>query len=379
MLKGIYLTMLIGVGVPVPAPKMIMDLVSEIQVNNSKERNGFQVTFTIDKKAAFIIDLITSGFFDPTTTRVIIVATMNGIPHVLIDGIISNHQMGPSSEPGKSTFTITGEDVSVLMDMVEIVVPMPSLPDAAKVYTVLAPFSFLGFTPVVIPPPVFTVRSPTDSWETVPKQTPLQFLRNLARVNGYVFLIIPGPLPGQNIAYFGPEVSIPIPQRALSINMDAHTNVESLSFTMDGLAKKIDIYTIFDEVTKKITIPIPVPNINALKPPLGIRPTQPILKVGYADSFSKKNTSEAMKKIMGDIISSANNPPSVTANGSLDVSRYKAILRSGLLVGVRGAGIAYDGLYYVDSVTHNIKQGQYKQNFSLSRDGVITNTPVVIP
>ena len=41
-----------------------------------------------------------------------------------------------------------------------------------------------------------------------------------------------------------------------------------------------------------------------------------------------------------------------------------SILRSRMLVGVRGAGLAYDGLYYVDSVTHNIKRGEYKQSFS---------------
>ena len=39
----------------------------------------------------------------------------------------------------------------------------------------------------------------------------------------------------------------------------------------------------------------------------------------------------------------------------------------------------YDGLYYVDSVTHNIKRGEYKQSFTLSRDGLISNTPVVVP
>ena len=49
------------------------------------------------------------------------------------------------------------------------------------------------------------------------------------------------------------------------------------------------------------------------------------------------------------------------------------------MVGVRGAGMAYDGMYYVNSVTHNIKRGEYKQNFQLSRDGLITNTPVVVP
>jgi hypothetical protein len=49
-----------------------------------------------------------------------------------------------------------------------------------------------------------------------------------------------------------------------------------------------------------------------------------------------------------------------------------------MLVGVRGAGLAYDGLYYVDSVTHNIKRGEYKQSFSLSRDGLISNTPRLV-
>ena len=39
----------------------------------------------------------------------------------------------------------------------------------------------------------------------------------------------------------------------------------------------------------------------------------------------------------------------------------------------------YDGLYYVNSVTHNIKRGEYKQSFNLSRDGLISNTPVVPP
>jgi hypothetical protein len=48
-----------------------------------------------------------------------------------------------------------------------------------------------------------------------------------------------------------------------------------------------------------------------------------------------------------------------------------------MLVGVRGAGLTYDGLYYVDSVTHNIQRGQYKQSFQLSRDGLISITPKV--
>jgi hypothetical protein len=50
-----------------------------------------------------------------------------------------------------------------------------------------------------------------------------------------------------------------------------------------------------------------------------------------------------------------------------------------MMVGVRGAGLAYDGLYYVNSVTHNLKRGEYKESFQLSRDGLISNTPKVVP
>jgi hypothetical protein len=38
-------------------------------------------------------------------------------------------------------------------------------------------------------------------------------------------------------------------------------------------------------------------------------------------------------------------------------------------VEVRGAGYPHDGLHFVRSVTHNIKPGEYKQSFTLSRNG----------
>jgi len=39
--------------------------------------------------------------------------------------------------------------------------------------------------------------------------------------------------------------------------------------------------------------------------------------------------------------------------------------------------MAFDGLYYVKSVTHSIKRGEYKQNFSLTRNGLISTVPSV--
>jgi hypothetical protein len=69
----------------------------------------------------------------------------------------------------------------------------------------------------------------------------------------------------------------------------------------------------------------------------------------------------------------------VFANGSLDVMRYGRVLKSRQLVGVRGAGAAFDGLYFVKSVTHKVKRGEYKQDFTRARNGLISTVPTVPP
>jgi hypothetical protein len=58
----------------------------------------------------------------------------------------------------------------------------------------------------------------------------------------------------------------------------------------------------------------------------------------------------------------------ISGSGSLNVLRYGTLLKPRRLVSVKGAGLPHDGLHYVRSVTHQIKPGEYKQNFTLSRN-----------
>lgn len=374
MLSGIHLTLLIGPGVPVPAPKTVVDSVQSIQVNSAADRTGFQISFAAGRMSPLLNIMLPAGYLDPIITRVMIIVTLNAIPHVIMDGFVTRQEVSPSNEAGQSTISITGEDVSLAMDLVELVKPLPAMPDVAKVNLALAPYAALGVIPVVIPPIIDPIKIPTQGYETQ-MMTDRAYIKALAQRCGYIFFIRPGPLPGQNIAYFGPDANLPVPQSALSVNLDAATNVESMSFSLDGMAKKIRVYTIMDPVTRKIPIPIPVPNVSAFKPPLGLRPTPPA-KIEFDTESASKQPEEVARDIIGFLM---NNSAAISANGSLDVNRYGKLLHSRMLVGVRGAGLAYDGMYYVDSVTHNIKKGEYKQNFTLSRDGLITNTPVVLP
>ncbi len=373
MVKGIHLTLMIGPAVPLPAPPSVMAALTSVQVTSGGERSGFQLAFTLAKDSPLLKTLLPAGYFDPITTRVIVAVTLGGLPQVIMDGIVTRQEMAPSSEPGQSTLTITGEDLSVLMDVVEIKRPFPAMNDTLQLYTVLAPYAAFGVVPLVLPSIFDALKIPTEGWDSQ-TSTDLQHIKALADLNGYVFYLEPGPLPGQSIAYFGPNIRIPVPQPALSINMDAHTNVESLSFALDGLAKEVMVVTVLDPITKKIPIPLPIPNVSVFQPPLGLRPTAPA-KVNFARNVADKTVPEVLKQIVGRLMKGAAN--AITVAGSLDVVRYGHVLRARMLVGVRGAGLAYDGLYYVDSVTHNIRRGEYKQSFQLSRDGLIANTPRV--
>ena len=372
MLKGIHLSLLIGPAVPIPAPQPVMDALLSVQINSGKDRSGFQLTFALSKNSLLQRTLLPAGYFDPIATRIIVMVTLGGFPHVLMDGIVTRQELTPASEPGQSTLTITGEDLSVLMDLVELpFVRYPGMPVIARVYTILTKYLAFGVTPVALPPFINDVPIPTEKVPTH-QGTDLFYLRKLANEHAYVFYVDPGPLPGRSIAYWGPDVRTPIPQPALSVNMDADTNVESMSFSLDGLAKKILVFGVYDPITEKIPVPIPLPNFNIFKPPLGARPTLPA-KVEFQESHKEKPP-DVINKILGALARSSD---AISVSGSLDVLRYGRPLRSRMLVGVRGAGLAYDGLYYVNSVTHSIKRGEYKQSFQLSRDGLISNTPRV--
>jgi len=374
MLEGVHLTLMIGPAVPVPAPRVVMDALRSISVTSGKDRSGFQITFAVGRDSPLLKAMLPAGYFDPITTRVLIIATVNGFPHVLMDGLVTQQELAPSNEPGQSTLSITGEDLSLAMDLVEMVIPYPQMPVIARINLILAKYAVLGVVPVVIPTIIPIAEVVTHGFETQ-TTTDRAFIKTLARNAGYVFYVEPGPAPGTSIAYFGPDIRVPIPQPALNVDMDAATNVESLSFSLDGLAKKLTVVTILEPGTGTIPIPVPIPNLNIFRPPMGLRPTAPA-RIEFNNDFAKLTPDKAASKILGLLM---NNGDAVSASGSLDVLRYGRPLRSRAMVGVRGAGLAYDGLYYVDSVTHKIKPGEYKQSFTLGRDGLISNTPKVVP
>jgi hypothetical protein len=182
-----------------------------------------------------------------------------------------------------------------------------------------------------------------------------------------VFYIEPGPAPGTNIAYFGPPIKIGVPQPALNTDMDAHTNVESLSFRFETAETALPIVMIQNVLTRA-PIPIPIPNINPLQPPLAAIPAA-ITNITVLRDTARLTVPQALGR---GVAAASRSQDAVSATGSLDVLRYGRVLRARQLVGVRGAGLAFDGLYYIEQVTSTLKRGELKQDFTLSRNGIVS-------
>ncbi|MBS0587246.1 MAG: hypothetical protein JSS37_04680 [Proteobacteria bacterium] len=372
MLKGIHVSLLVGPAVPIPAPKPIMDALQSIQVtSDANARSGFQIKFNIDNQSPLHTLLVLAGGRVPWL-RVLIVITINSLPMVMMDGLITRQEISASNEPGMSVLTVTGEDLTVAMDQREFNgIPYPAMPAEARVALIVAKYALYGMVPLVVPSIFTDVPIPTDKIPTH-EGTDLAYVQKLAKDAGYVFYVDSGPLPGMNTAYWGPEIKLGMPQPALNIGMDAHTNVESLSFTSNQTGATLPIVFIQNTLTK-VAIPLPIPDISLLNPPLGAIPPIP-KEITLLKETAKMSPMAALSKGMAAASSTAD---VVTANGSLDVLRYGNILKARQIVGVRGAGLAFDGLYYVKKVSSTFKPGEFKQNFTISRNGLISTLPRV--
>ncbi len=355
-----------------------MDALAEVEVKvQDVGASGFQLTFSIDKQSPLQILFLLTGGLPVLFMRVILTATVNGVANVLIDGIITNNQISPGDKGSNSTLTITGKDLTALMNQsLWSGFPFPACPAEVRVLALLAKYAVFGIIPLVIPSVMIDVPIPIDR---IPSQqgTDYDYIRSLAEQVGYVFYLDPGPTPGVSKAYWGPQIKVGPVQPALSSDMDAYTNVESLHFTFDQEKNRIPILYIYVEEAG-VTIPIPVPPITPLSPPLGAIPPLPTNIMGdlapFRDDMAKRPIPQT---IMMGLAASAQYAEVVTCEGTLDVTRYGGILKARQLVGVRGAGPAFDGLYYVKSVTHKIKRGEYKQNFTLTRNGLVSTVSSV--
>ncbi|TFW31742.1 hypothetical protein [Massilia horti] len=367
---GVRLQLLVGPTLPLPAPYPVVDALRGLEVTNrDSDFDGFKLSFSLGRDALLDYGLLASGLLDPPS-RVIVMVVIGVMPQVLIDGIITNHQVGTSNRPGESTLEVFGKDISLKLGLEEKNATFPNQPDSVIVTRLLADYATLGLVPQVTP----TTDVPIQV-DRIPSQqgTDLDYIKELARRNGFVFYIEPTAVPGVNTAYWGLDNRLGLPQPALTMNMGADTNVDQpLNFSFDAMGPARPQVTVVEPFTRQaIGLPLPA----SPHPPLALRPA-PALRTTLPRDSANLNPMQAGLRALASASESAD---AVTVSGEVDSVRYGQALRARRLVGVRGAGFSYDGNYYVREVTHRIRRGEYKQSFSLTREGRGALLPMVQP
>jgi hypothetical protein len=366
---GIRLILWMGQSVPLPAPRETLEAVSNVQVtNDAQSGDGFQITFMLSKNQPTEYNLLQSGALSPST-RVIIGVLLGAVPQVLIDGIITHHQHAPSNDPGQSALTVSGKDVSIMLDLEEKNEKFENQPDFLIVTKLILSYAKYGLVPQVTPTtdvPIIINRIPGQH------ETDLKFIQRMGERNGFVFYIEPLTFLA-NTAYWGPASRVGVPQPRLTLGHGPSGNLKSIHFTNDALAPVSPSGTFVEPITKTA---IPIPQLPSLRiPPLALSPTAALRKILMRDT-SNQNPAQAATSVLA---AATNAPDSVTGTGEIDSVRYGNVLRARKLVNFRGGGLSYDGAYYVTRVTHTITRGDYKQSFSISREGTGALLPLVIP
>ena len=372
MQGGVKLSLHIG-PVPFPAPSEVVEALDSVKVEtgSGEAQSGFELTFDLPVRSPLRTLFLLTGGGSLPLMRVVLVVQIDGNAESVIDGVTTNVETQPG-EGGIGKLVVKGKDLSALMDVIDLSgIPYPAMPPALRVLLVLAKYAVFGVIPLVIPSIAEDIPIPI---QRIPLQrgSDYAYVKRLAQQCGYVFYLEPGPVPGTSKAYWGPEIRVGEPQPALSVNMDALSNVESLNFNFDKERKTMPI-VYFQESISKVPIGIPIPDISPLNPPLGLVPPLP----PKIESLNETANMSVLGALMTGLAYAGQHSDSVFGSGTLDVARYGRLLKSRQLVGVRGAGLPFDGLYYVKSVTHDIKRGQYKQSFTLARNGLISTFPTV--
>ncbi len=376
----IDLALRIGPWWPDPAPAELMRALRQVEVTQQDSApSGFQLTFLAeqtgtDPNFAIVRDELLRPFH-----RVLVRVSVDGTPTTLIDGFITHQQYMPSNGPEDSTFVVTGEDVSVIMDRVELSREFPSFMDAMTVEEILLPYGpLVGVVPEVVPAPSALV-----PFGTVPQQagTDRCALQQLAQQNGYVFYVTPLDELFTSRAYWGPPERGDPPSAVLDVAVGAASTVDRAQAEYDALAATT-YYGWAVQTYAPLYFPVAFTTFASTRTPaLAADPALGGLSTIALDTrhgMWKGDDHDPVRAfVKAQAMTDASTDAVVTLSCDVSPVRLGSVVSAPGVVGVRGTGERYDGLYYLKSATHRIdllsgEQWSYTQSLVMTREGVGT-------
>ncbi len=289
--------------------------------------------------------------------EIAILATTTAGTECLVKGPIYGQDIRLKDGGTGSTLTVMGADNSIKMDREDKITQWADASDSDAATSILTTY---GFTPDVEATSSIHL---TDKHTLIQRDTDLDFVKRLARRNGYLFWLTCDQL-GVETAHFKTAPLGGDTQQDLIINLEAAT-LEEVKISWD--------------VERPTSVVASQLDLNSLSNIDG----------GVATSGQTVLGNQNLQSISGDtrsthVVVPANDSGDLQARGvgllhesewfirahcATSVAQLKAAVRACQLVNLRGAGSRYSGAYFVSEVRHLIDATSHIMEINLIRNG----------
>lgn len=333
----------------------LSQMASEVRVT---ERMGESATYAIQ----FNIDgdngelpMLTDRRFDPGSMLSILAPTEN-TTHCLIKGPVTGHKVTLEHGVAGSTMEVQGVDRTIEMDRQTESQVWEDVSDNVAVVSICADYGLL-----------FEIDS-TDSVHSsqehalVQRETDLQFIRRLARRNGFDFWITSDEY-GIDTAHFKRPPTSERLIKPLIINQSP-PNLQSIQIRWD-IEQPVSIQGQQLDLNSLDTI-----EIGVEESPIAALGTQTL------SSLASGNNSvhvHAPVDDAGDLRARGNGTATdaswfLSAACETSVEHYGDVIRPYKVISLQGAGSRYSGDYFVSGVTHTITPSEHTMDVELIRN-----------
>lgn len=302
--------------------------------------------------------------FSPGVRISIELAAPGGNPVRLFEGFATH--VRPHFEPIESNcyLEVMAMDCAILMDAHERTTSYPDMSDSDAAGQVMAAY---GITAEVKDT---EENHKADYQLLVQRATDWEFLRGMARRNGYICYFEPDPAGGPVKGYFGRRDLEGDPQADLTVlQQGANLRWLDAQFVSTGPVRRSG--AAIDAIRKRIVTSDGEPALPALGNDGLADSIEQALKEAGATGATRllRDTRPTDMGLKADAVGATDEARfSIEVRGELDPSLYRGLLRARRTVLIKGAGARFSGLYYVTTVRSVVDDGALAQTFVAIRN-----------
>jgi phage baseplate assembly protein W len=335
-----------------PASDELMGYISEIQVeDNGTMPDIFRIFINIEKTEVDDWAFISDKNFEPFKLFRIYIK-IGQIEECLIDGYVTDHKIHFSENPNDSYLELIGMDQTYLLDLDHKIEDFTQYSDSNIARHIFEDCHGIPSKVDSTPKPSYNPYK-----RKIQNGTDLQFLRELAKLNGFVCYIESGE------GYFKKPTFQGEPQKDLAINFLNETNVTSFDIISTRLKPTKTSIKKFDSKGNPIDLGSNPYIILYNKDKENVHDFAKSHEI--SELSINLNPNKNLQLLKDPIVDNSN--WLIVAVGELDVGVYQSVLRSKKPVRLKGAGYHYSGKYYVSRVLHKLIPEKYTQRFELKR------------